>query len=143
VWSVNQQAMALTMISDESPSIEAIAGKRIVGTLNRLRTLLYVCQQSVKCSYEWCILVVNKSNIQSIPRLVTHPYKFNIHTFTYVCAKHTHTHKISQYWVLGALSPEVMWHMQKADHSSSSSAEVRDGESIPAPPLCLHGMVLN
>jgi hypothetical protein len=39
------------------------------GDRNRLRTLVCVCQWSVKCSSEWCIQVVNKSNIQSIPHL--------------------------------------------------------------------------
>jgi hypothetical protein len=39
------------------------------GDCNRLRTLVCVCQWSVKCSSEWCTYVVNKSNIQSIPRL--------------------------------------------------------------------------
>jgi hypothetical protein len=30
---------------------------------NRLRTLVCLCQCSVKCSSEWCIQVVNKINI--------------------------------------------------------------------------------
>jgi hypothetical protein len=36
---------------------------------SRLKTLVCVCQWTVKCSSEWCIQVANKSNIQSIPRL--------------------------------------------------------------------------
>jgi hypothetical protein len=39
------------------------------GDCNRLRTLVCVCQWSVKCTSEWCIQVVIKSNIHSIPRL--------------------------------------------------------------------------
>jgi hypothetical protein len=40
-----------------------------IGDCNRLRTLVCVCQWSIKCSSKWCIQVVNKSNIQSIPYL--------------------------------------------------------------------------
>jgi hypothetical protein len=57
--------------AEESLSVEAVARKRRVET-NRLWTLICICQWSVKfvkCSSEWCIQVVNKSNIQSIPHL--------------------------------------------------------------------------
>jgi hypothetical protein len=39
------------------------------GDCNRLRTIICVCQWSVKCSSEWCIQVINKSIHQSNPRL--------------------------------------------------------------------------
>jgi hypothetical protein len=39
------------------------------GDCNGLRTQVCVCEWSVNCSSEWCIQVVNKSNIQSIPHL--------------------------------------------------------------------------
>jgi hypothetical protein len=45
------------------------------GDCNRPRTLVCVCHWSVKCSSEWCIQVVNKSNIQSMSRLYSHAPK--------------------------------------------------------------------
>jgi hypothetical protein len=35
------------------------------GDCNRMRTLVFVCQWSVKCNYESCVNVVSKSQIQS------------------------------------------------------------------------------
>jgi hypothetical protein len=39
------------------------------GDCDKLRTLLCVYRGSVKCSYDLCVQVVNKSNIKSISRL--------------------------------------------------------------------------
>jgi hypothetical protein len=53
------------------------------------------------------------------------------------------THPIIQ-WVPRALSLGVKWLGCEADHSSPSSAEVKNVWSyISTTPVCLHGIVLN
>jgi hypothetical protein len=39
--------------------------------------------------------------------------------------------------------PGVKWPGHEADHSSPSSAEVKNGGAVPPLPICLHGIVLN
>jgi hypothetical protein len=47
--------------------------KKDSGDSNRLRTLVCVCQWSVKCSSEWYVQVVNKSIHQSVSHLQSQP----------------------------------------------------------------------
>jgi hypothetical protein len=46
------------------------------GDCNRLRSLVCVCQWSVKCSSEWCIQVVNKSISNPHPVYSHTPHKY-------------------------------------------------------------------
>jgi hypothetical protein len=56
------------------PCVKIRCQKTVSGDCNRLRTLVCVCQWSVKCSSEWCMQVVNKSNSPiHTPSIVTHP----------------------------------------------------------------------
>jgi hypothetical protein len=46
-------------------------------------------------------------------------------------------------WVPWALSWGVKQPGHEADHSSPSSAEVKNDGAIPPLPICLHGIVMN
>jgi hypothetical protein len=46
-------------------------------------------------------------------------------------------------WVSRALSMEVKWQEREADHSSSSSADIKNGGTIFPLPIRLHDVVLN
>jgi hypothetical protein len=46
-------------------------------------------------------------------------------------------------WVPGVFPPGIKQMGREADHSPLSSAEVKNGGSIPPLPIRLHGIVLN
>jgi hypothetical protein len=68
----------ITGEAEESPLLEAVTSKRLMKT-NRQRTLVCVLWwfqnveisdgAIIKCSHKLCVKVVNKSNLQSKPRL--------------------------------------------------------------------------
>jgi hypothetical protein len=75
VWIVNQRVTVWPRKLKNLHCVKSVVRKRLVET-DKLRTLVYVCQWSVKFSYEWCtsIQMVNKSIHQPIPpSIVTHP----------------------------------------------------------------------
>jgi hypothetical protein len=67
--SVNQRAAAWPPKLKYLHCVKSVARKRLMETVNRLRTLVCMCQWIVKCSSEWCMQVVNKPIQQSVPRL--------------------------------------------------------------------------
>jgi hypothetical protein len=46
-------------------------------------------------------------------------------------------------WIPGGLSPGVNWPEGEADHSSPSSAEIKNGGAIPPFPIYFHGVIFN
>jgi hypothetical protein len=60
--------------------------------------------------------------------------------FSLLCSIHTEP-LIQQ--ILGALSQWVKGQGHEGDHSLPSSAEVRNGGTIPQLPICLHSIIHN
>jgi hypothetical protein len=70
MWAREAEESALLEAVDRERLLKTQqAGKRLSGCCGDLRSVEISDSVVITCSSDWCIQVVNKSNIQSIPRL--------------------------------------------------------------------------